>query len=413
MSSWTEGEVLALKKAGNDRARATWLAKAPPCGQGGRPKEGDHIDVFKAFIVDVYERKRYYQEGGEEVPDPAASPQPFATVKAVASARQRAPPPPTPHNTLGAPADPAPAAPTIADLLDFGAFDGAVSSPAAPPPPSQPHVQAFFDPAPAAATPTQAQAQPTSFDAFGGFSSQQPSAGIPRSSAPSGLLPPPPPASAVLPPSDPFGLQPTMPAPSFDPFCTVVGGSNNNGARSVPTATEKPPAMKNVTGLAGGPTPVMAMPSPFGNPAMMMQQQTPMGNGMMGNNNGMMTMGRPMMGGPMGGPMMGGPMMGGNFPMMMGNSNPQMMMMMNAQQQMMMNQMGQQKPSNGMMMSPGIPFSGNSAMGSATGSAMMSSMGSMGGGTTTAMASSSRQPSFASQQQQQPKKYDPFAGIGL
>ena len=65
MSSWTPAEVLQLKANGNDKARATWLAKAPPPGQGGRPQEGSDINVFKAFIVDVYERKKYYREDGD------------------------------------------------------------------------------------------------------------------------------------------------------------------------------------------------------------------------------------------------------------------------------------------------------------------------------------------------------------
>jgi len=62
MSSWTDAEVAELERKGNDYARRTWLKNAPPIGQGGRPKEGDHIDVFKRFVVDAYERKRYYDD---------------------------------------------------------------------------------------------------------------------------------------------------------------------------------------------------------------------------------------------------------------------------------------------------------------------------------------------------------------
>jgi len=62
MSSWTDEEVAELERKGNDYARRTWLKNAPPIGQGGRPKEGDHVDVFKRFVVDVYERKRYYDD---------------------------------------------------------------------------------------------------------------------------------------------------------------------------------------------------------------------------------------------------------------------------------------------------------------------------------------------------------------
>ena len=62
MSSWTDQEVAELQMKGNDYARRTWLKNAPPIGTNGRPKEGDHVDVFKRFVVDVYERKRYYGE---------------------------------------------------------------------------------------------------------------------------------------------------------------------------------------------------------------------------------------------------------------------------------------------------------------------------------------------------------------
>lgn len=65
MSSWTTAEVLKLKSTGNNKARETWLARAPPPGTGGRPKEGDPIETFKRFVVDVYERKRYFSEAGD------------------------------------------------------------------------------------------------------------------------------------------------------------------------------------------------------------------------------------------------------------------------------------------------------------------------------------------------------------
>lgn len=60
MSSWTDAEVAELEAKGNDHARRTWLKNAPPPGTNGRPKEGDHVDVFKRFVVDVYEKRRYY-----------------------------------------------------------------------------------------------------------------------------------------------------------------------------------------------------------------------------------------------------------------------------------------------------------------------------------------------------------------
>lgn len=71
MSTWTEGEVLQLKKHGNAHARKVWLAKAPPVGTGGRPKEGDDINIFKSFVVDVYEHKRYYVEAGSNNSPPS------------------------------------------------------------------------------------------------------------------------------------------------------------------------------------------------------------------------------------------------------------------------------------------------------------------------------------------------------
>ena len=62
MSAWDHGEVTRLKTHGNDYVRRVWLATAPEVGAGGRPREGDDIGVFKRFVIDVYEHKRYYRE---------------------------------------------------------------------------------------------------------------------------------------------------------------------------------------------------------------------------------------------------------------------------------------------------------------------------------------------------------------
>lgn len=136
MSSWTEGEVLQIKSAGgNDRARSTWLATAPPPGQGGRPLgEGDSINTYKKFIVDVYEGKRYFRgnDGGGGAPSPPQQEQRQADpASALATPREYAQRQPLP---VGAavprvrakvtPATP-PEPPVVADLLDFGAFDTA------------------------------------------------------------------------------------------------------------------------------------------------------------------------------------------------------------------------------------------------------------------------------------------------
>src|SRR6056300_1613999 len=67
MSSWDMGEVLKLKRYGNNYARQTWLGNAPEIGCNGRPNmSGDDINVYKRFIVDVYEKKLYYCEPPQE-----------------------------------------------------------------------------------------------------------------------------------------------------------------------------------------------------------------------------------------------------------------------------------------------------------------------------------------------------------
>lgn len=115
MSSWTDQEVAELKRKGNDYARRTWLKNAPPVGQGGRPKEGDSIDTFKRFVVEAYERKRYYGEDDGAAPAPMAAPAPASRPSRPTRAPvRRAVPPPAP----------APAAP-VADLLDFSAASSA------------------------------------------------------------------------------------------------------------------------------------------------------------------------------------------------------------------------------------------------------------------------------------------------
>lgn len=60
MSTWTHEEVDQLELKGNNHCEATWLAKAPAVGQQGRPTAGSSIDVFKRFVIDVYEHQKYY-----------------------------------------------------------------------------------------------------------------------------------------------------------------------------------------------------------------------------------------------------------------------------------------------------------------------------------------------------------------
>ena len=99
MSSWTDAEVAELELKGNDYARRTWLKNAPPVGTNGRPKEGDHVDVFKRFVVDVYERRKYYGEDTGAAPQHVATAVPVTQAPPAAAPRRpiQAPPPlPTP-----------------------------------------------------------------------------------------------------------------------------------------------------------------------------------------------------------------------------------------------------------------------------------------------------------------------------
>jgi hypothetical protein len=196
-----------LKTHGNEYARKVWLGNAPNIGEGGRPREGDDINVFKRFVVDVYEKKRYYVEpvdgdsyeagassgsGGSarptsgvgtagrtitsHKPNVALQQGVFNSVP-VAAVR-----PPQPV----APAPVQAAAPAV-DLLDFGAFDTAPPATAAPATatpanhlfdPFNTNPPATSAPAPAAAIQTVAVSQngfgqDASFDHFGTMSSTQ------------------------------------------------------------------------------------------------------------------------------------------------------------------------------------------------------------------------------------------------
>ncbi|KAI2492262.1 hypothetical protein MHU86_22297 [Fragilaria crotonensis] len=61
MSSWTDEEVAELERKGNEYCLGTWLKHAPPCGQNGRPQPGSDLTVYKRFVVDAYENKRYLE----------------------------------------------------------------------------------------------------------------------------------------------------------------------------------------------------------------------------------------------------------------------------------------------------------------------------------------------------------------
>lgn len=142
MSTWTDGEVLALKKHGNAYARAVWLANAPPIGTAGRPKEGDDLNVFKRFIVDVYENRRYYSESGSNHSSSGLSgddgsdvQQADETVNNIPVQKWKAPAPSAgmsyqhPPKTLHSSSTPQVSVQPVKDLLDFGTFDDLPSNP--------------------------------------------------------------------------------------------------------------------------------------------------------------------------------------------------------------------------------------------------------------------------------------------
>lgn len=114
MSSWTQAEVLALQKSGNDVARQTWLATAPPIGTGGRPKPGDDLNIFKSFIVDVYERKRYL-EANRPTGRPSLRVEKNSRTKPAAQKKTGK----ETHSKIDTPAS-TPAFEPVVDLLDFG-----------------------------------------------------------------------------------------------------------------------------------------------------------------------------------------------------------------------------------------------------------------------------------------------------
>jgi hypothetical protein len=115
MSTWTDEEVAELERTGNDYCRRTWLKNAPPCGQNGRPQPGSDMAIYKRFVVDAYEHKRYH--GSDDGPAPATA---SASVPPPAFASR--PTPSAAPRTVKAFAAPASAPlPKVVDLLDFSA----------------------------------------------------------------------------------------------------------------------------------------------------------------------------------------------------------------------------------------------------------------------------------------------------
>jgi hypothetical protein len=412
MSSWSDAEVEELRRKGNDYARRTWLKNAPPVGSGGRPQEGDDVNVFKRFVVDVYESKRYYgEDGGAQQAAPAPTPQTRAAPKQIAAFAVPAQPPasfavpaskplPRKMEPVARPSFPAPAPPVL-DLLDFSApssatppgmfqanFDAFSSSPApvasvlapvaqatdssfnfmnsAPSPAATTASSNFADfsgmlsgPAPVAQTQTQATASSS------GFSFMNTSA----------------PVASTL--NDAFadfsgmsapGQAETAPAVVDQQKKVVMGNMSLNEKASAISCMDKLPTQKsaniNINAFASN----MRQ-----QPNMMMQQQQPM------QPQSQSMMGMQMNGGMNNNPMMGMQMNGG-----MNNNNPMMQQqMMQMQQQMQMMQMnpgingggmsGMQMGGNNMgMMNPNVTSMNSGGMNN-----MMSSMNSNMGGSMT------------------------------
>ncbi|CAB9506752.1 ArfGap [Seminavis robusta] len=381
MSSWSNDEVEALARGGNLMARRTWLKNAPPEGSGGRPKPGMDINVYKRFIVEAYEHKRYYGEldpndgmapSGSAAPAPAvAKPRqthvskapivtprrPASTAQARAQQQQPKPPPPIRQPVVAAP-------PVVADLLDFGA-PAAGAPVAAPPAGNVDMFSADFGAAfsqPAAASPAPA----AGFDAFAPTTTTTSQPAVPSSS--SDL-------------ADPFAFgafgasdnannnaaaaKPPAPAPaSSDPFnFGAFGSSLPNNSPNLNTMSSAQPSAAGKKPIMGGPSAGMnasAISMMGGGPQNTGMRMPPsmVGGGMASvkSNNNSSTNPMMMMGNTTG---MGGMNMNMNMNMM----NPQMMAMM--QNQMMMgggmpmgamnnnNMMMMGNPNNNMMMNPG------------------------------------------------------------
>lgn len=379
MSSWTDEEAAELQRKGNDYARRTWLKNAPPVGQGGRPKEGDPVDVFKRFVVDVYERKRYYWEddgnvGATSAPPVVANHVPRvatgATTVRRAPVRKAAPPPAPP-----------PAAP-VADLLDFTSMASALpqsggSNDANPVNTFEANFDAFAPaasvPAPSAGaktvtaaskndpfTSSTTQTTATSSGSSSAFKADfdvfAPTATVPSSGPPASVN------NTVTPiKNDPF-------QPSITSTTTTSTGSsfsfiNNNNVNATPppapTPTKKPVMNNSTMSQNSSLISSMSMPAPrniqqgrnpmgtgmgwnssnnsnafggLGNMQSMQQQTTMMQQQQMNMMNGMSSSSS-----PMNNNVMGVGMMNNNPMMMMGNNNSNMMMMMGKNNAMMMN----------------------------------------------------------------------------
>jgi hypothetical protein len=207
MSTWTMDEVRELMDeygGGNDAARHTWLANAPPCGSryngGNRPREGDKIEHFKQFVIDCYELGKF-RATTQYVSSSKPSAVDADTTPPVSVKSRRATPSNPPSTASSAKVDNA----VAVDLLDV---DDSFSN-----------------------TPTQGLSHHSSFDALSAIAT--PTNFAPQMSQAGPFDPFAFPAPASTPASqqpvvDPFAFPAPLSTPAMDPFI-----SNSSGASSI------------------------------------------------------------------------------------------------------------------------------------------------------------------------------------
>lgn len=223
MSAWTNAEVAELERKGNDHARRTWLQSAPPCGSGGRPSPDSELTVFKRFVLECYENKRYYGEDDAAAAAAASSAtQPVqgpAKVKKASTKREKKA---SSRPMVAAVSAPAP----VVDLLDFGAAEAVAPAPFEAPAaaPSHDPFASSMPPAPPAVpapdTNSTTKNDPFQVD-FASFSA---------------------PAAAAV----------ATPAPSIDVFATLNSNNNTASGTTPPLGNTMSATSSNVMGGNNG-----------------------------------------------------------------------------------------------------------------------------------------------------------------
>ena len=247
MSFWTHKEVDQLRKGGNKRARATYLANMDP---SNAIKPGVSLQAAKTFVALAYNEKLWYQEGAveaeeEDIPKPRKAVKP--KLRKAPQVRQV-----TPAVDLLCLDDPAPAPPAAAASSSGFAFIA--------PPPGEPKAAsngfAAFESAPAApadlfaAAPAAPPAAP--FAAFGGAKVVSPA-----------------PAPAAESSFDPFGDSGVL-----KPTPATNGHSNGHAA---PASNGAAPMMNGSAPMMNGAAPMMNGSAPRMNGAAFTPQPMALG----------------------------------------------------------------------------------------------------------------------------------------